>query len=901
MTTSDPPIDRPWHTLPAEEAVRDLDSDIDRGLPADEAERRRARYGPNTIREAEQESLWRVLLHQFVDPLIYILLAAAAVSLAFDEAVDAAVILAVVGLNAAIGFSQERRARRAIEGLQQMTAPKAQVVRDGREVEIAGDEVVPGDIVRLSAGGRVPADVRIVQTVDLRIDESALTGESVPVVKDPRAIDDERAVPGDQLGLAFAGTTVVRGRGRGVVVRTGDASELGRIAEATHAVGTVRTPLQEKMNALARTIGVAVAVLAALVVAVGTALGTPLEAITRTAVALAVGAVPEALPIVLTVTLAVGVQRMASRNAIIRSLPAVETLGSTTAVGSDKTGTLTANRMTVRTVWALGERHTPDDAAALRAALGAEPQGAAAMTLLAGLLANEADRVPDEDDPGSGGDPTEIALLAAAVAAGHDLDDTRSQHRELDVIPFESERQYMASLNDTPTGRRVFVKGAPEVVLARCQGAHGRTGERVALDAEAVRAAAAELADEGQRVLAMAYRDARAEAFDGDDVGDGLIFLGLQGIEDPVRPEAVDAVAHARRAGIRVLMLTGDHVRTARAVARQLGLGGGEVRAAEGRDLDDLSEEAVAELVREVDVYARVSPQHKLRLVESLKGQGHIVAVTGDGVNDAPALRAAHIGVAMGRAGTDVAREASQMVLADDNFASITSAIEEGRVVFANVRKVTYFLLSTGVGLVVTILSSLFGAWPLPYVAAQVLWINLVTNGLQDVALAFERGEPGQLDDPPRDPEEGVLNAFILWRLALIGGIIAAGTMATFWWMLRQGAPLEVARSVAMTQMVVFQFFHVLNARSFERSLVSVPLAHNRFLFVAMGLAVAAHLAALYLPFMQAIFDTVPLTLEQWGVVLAVGATVVVAAEIDKALIRRRRERERPERRRESA
>ena len=911
----------PWHTRSADEALEAFETDGDSGLSAQEAESRLERYGPNTIRRDEGEPWWKVLLRQVLDPLVYILLIAAAVSFAFQEVVDAAVILAVVVLNSGIGFSQEWRARRAIESLQQMTAPKAHVIRDAAESEIDGEAVVPGDIVTLKAGGRVPADLRIVEARDLRVDESALTGESKPVAKQTSALDDEQAVPGDQVSMAFAGTTVVRGRGRGVVVRTGDASELGRIAQATQAVGTVKTPVQEKMEQLAKLIGIAIAVLAVVVVAGGLLLGMPLDEIIRTAVALTVGAIPEALPIVLTVTLAVGVQRMAHRNAIMRSLPAVETLGSTTVVASDKTGTLTLNRMTVGMIWTAGDRHRPKTPAAAEEADGETSEDGAdgdqeahserfaevadavtegrsdplAMTLLAGLLANEIEALPDEaegDDEGAGGgDPTEMALLEAAANAGLEIPATRERHEQVDIIPFESERQFMATINETPAGRRIFIKGSPEAVLERCRRALGADGETGDLDGDAVRDAAGELADEGYRVLAMAYGDTDAESFDGEDPGDDLVFAGLQGLEDPVRREAVDAVATARGAGIRVVMLTGDHARTARAIAQQLGFGD-DVRVEEGRNLEELSEDDVDEVVRDVDVYARVSPHHKLELVEALKRQGHIVGVTGDGVNDAPALRAAHIGIAMGKAGTDAAREASKMVLADDNFASITNAIEEGRVVFANVRKVTYFLLSTGIGLVLTILSSLFGPWPLPYVAAQVLWINLVTNGLQDVALAFEKGEPGLLDEKPRDPREGVLNAFVMWRLAWVGALIATGTMGVFWWMLQGDASLELARSVAMTQMVVFQFFHVLNARSLYQSFVAVPLRNNRFLFVAMALALGAHLGALHLPFMQAVFSTVPLAWEHWLLVAVVGATIIVAAEIDKVFIRRRRQAE---------
>ena len=885
----------PWHTLPADEILSRFDVDPERGLSGREAEARLQQYGPNRIRSGEMMPWWRIMLRQVADPLIYILLIAAVVSVVFAEYVDAVVILAVVAINGAIGFVQELRARKAIQALSEMSAPKAWVLRDGEEVEIPSEEVVPGDLVVLAAGGRVPADVRLLRADELRIDESALTGESEPVAKRREPVEDERAVPGDQFCIGFAGTNVTRGRGRGVVVRTGDASELGTIAEETQEMAEVETPIQKKMHWLGKAIGVAVLILALIVVLGGLLAGMELSEIVRTTVAMAVGAIPEALPIVLTVTLAVGVQRMARRNAIIRSLPAVETLGSTTVIGSDKTGTLTANQMTVKAVWAGGRRYEVGGS-------GYAPEGeitpagdetdgkiteAVRRTTLAGLLANEAKGLPGEGG-GGGGDPTELALLVSAIKSGFDLDETRKQHTQVDIIPFESDRQFMATLNETPQGRCVFLKGSPEAVLERCARQLTPDGEEEDLDAEAVRDMAGKLADEGYRVLGMAlgYRD--TDGFEGDEPGSDLVFAGLQGMEDPVRPEAVEAVKATRGAGVRVLMLTGDHMRTARAIGGKLGLDDGAGRAAQGRDLSDLSDEELDEIVREVNVYARVSPEHKLRLVERLKTQGHIVAVTGDGVNDAPALQAAHLGVAMGKAGTDVAREASDMVLADDNFASITNAVEEGRVVFANIRKVTYFLLSTNVGLVITILSSLFGPWPLPYVAAQVLWINLVTKGLQDVALAFEPGEPGLLDEPPRHPEEGVIHGPVLSRMVWMGIFMAVVTLGVFWWIYERDVSTELARSVAMTQMVMLQFFHVFNCRSFHRSIFTVPLQANPYVVGAVLISLVAHLGILHLDALQMVFETEPIPLALWGVIVAVSLSVVVVAELDKLFLRRR-------------
>jgi magnesium-transporting ATPase (P-type) len=889
----------PWHTKPWDEVVGALATDPEGGLSETEVRERLERYGSNTIESGEVDPWWKILVRQFLDPLIYILILAVLVTLYFEDYIDSAVIFAAVLINGTIGFIQELRARNAITSLAELSAPRAQVRRGGRTVEISTDEVVPGDIVRLRSGDRVPADLRLLRTTDLRIDESALTGESEAVQKQIAPVEDEKAVAGDQFSMAFSGTSVTRGRGVGVVVQSGAASQLGRIAERTRAVGRVRTPIQEKMEHLGKLIGLGILVLAGVVFLVGFLQGMTLHEVAQIAVAMAVGAVPEALPVVLTVALAVGVRRMATRNAIIRTLPAVETLGSTTVIGSDKTGTLTSNQMTVRAVVAGGRRYdvgiddysmegdAEPEAARHAGVEGPRSDRALRMTLLAGLLANETGSIPGEDDA-AGGDATELAVLVAASKAGLDVGQTRAAHEQLDIIPFESERKYMATLNRVDGAIYTFMKGAPEAVLDRCGRRLRADGEEEELDLDMARDAARELADQGFRVLGMAYRRVEQDAFETDDAGADLVFAGFQAMEDPLRPEAQAAVEATRKAGIRVVMLTGDHADTAKAIGRQLGLIEEAGEAREGRDIEELSDEELDEVIRDVNVYARVSPEHKLRLVERLKAQGHIVAVTGDGVNDAPALRSAHLGVAMGQAGTDVAREASDMVLTDDNFASITSAVEEGRVVFANIRKVTYFLLSTGLAIVFTILFSLFAGWPLPYVAAQVLWINLVTNGLQDVALAFEKGEPGLLDQPPRDPSEGVINREVLVRLAWVSVLITTATMGVFYLMLQQDVSMEVARSVAMTQMVMFQFFHVFNSRSMTRSIFQVPLSANPFLAVSLSVAVLAHIGALHLPFMQLLFHTTPLSLGQWALVVGVGSVVVVAAEIDKALLRRR-------------
>jgi magnesium-transporting ATPase (P-type) len=885
--------ERPAHTLAPRE-VEALLGTSENGLIEAEATRRLEQYGPNEVEQERATPWWKLALHQFRDPLIYVLLVAGIVTVALAEYTDAAVICAVLLINAAIGFVQELRAQRAMRALAELSAPQAEILREGSSRIIASRELVPGDVVLLASGARVPADLRLFRAQDFEIDESALTGESVPSRKNIETLDDERLVAGDQRNMAFAGTVVTRGRGRGVVVRTGARTELGRIATSMRELVHTTTPLQAKVARLGRWIGVAILILCALVVAIGLIRGMPLAEVFVAAVAMAVATIPEGLPIVLTVTLAIGVRRMARRRAIIRSLPAVETLGSTTAIGSDKTGTLTRNEMTVKRLWAGGRGYeTTGGGYSLDGELVADGRPVAIRkgdalywTLLAGTLANEAD--PSGLGSASlAGDPTELALHVAAAKAGLHPSAIREDYAELDLLPFESERRFMATLHDGSAGRFVFVKGAPEAVLSRCVAQSGAEGSEP-LDADGIREAARTLAAQGLRVLAMAYRPTDSPSIAGPELASDLVFAGLQAMEDPVRPEAVEAVAAARAAGIRVFMLTGDHADTATAIGRQLGLGEGSPPAIEGYVLDTLSDEALDAHIRQTDIYARVAPEHKLRIVQRLRAQGEIVAVTGDGVNDAPALRAAHLGIAMGKGGTDVAREASDMVLADDNFATITAAVEEGRVVFANIRKVTFFLLSTGVSMPMTILIALLAGWPLPFLAVQVLWINLVTNGLQDVALAFEPGEPGQLRRPPRAPSEGILSQRLLKRLFAVGVVLTVGTLSVFWWTLETTGDLALAQSVAMTQMVVFQFFHVFNSRSLDRSVTRVPLFSNRFLFVSVVAAIFVHVAALHVSWLQMLLRTTPLSASEWLLVLAVGTSVIIGGELDKWRNRRR-------------
>jgi len=886
--------EKPWFNLDAESAVKNLESSYSKGLSADEAQRRLAYYGPNEIESQEKMSKWQILLHQFKDPLIYILLAAAFVTLILQDYTDSAVIMVVVLLNAVIGYFQESKAQSAIEALSKLAAPKVMVVRDGKSIEIPSQDLVPGDIVLLTSGGRVSADMRVLHANSLEVNESALTGESMVVRKHEDVLEDENPVPADQENMVFAGTVVAQGRARALVVRTGKSTELGKIASSVKEIGITKTPLQIKVDKLGHMIGYVIVGFAILIAIIGLIHQMGPAEIFITVVAMAVSAIPEGLPVVLTVTLAIGVRRMANRRAIIRYLPAVETLGSTTVIGSDKTGTLTKNEMTVRKIWADGEFYETTEAGYKltgRIEKNGNPHevtGGSALykTLLAGTLSNEANAASLADDVPQG-DPTEIALHVSAYKGGISVRNKEENARELDLIPFEPEQQFMATLNRMDDENIIFMKGSPEVVLDKCS--HQLSdGETVALDREKAKAAAKEMAAEGLRVLAMAYQPTQEDTFGDSKKNDsGFVLAGLQGMEDPIRPEALEAVEMAQEAGIRVVMITGDHIDTAVAIGRQLGMDPEEQGALEGKMLDQLSDEELDLKLKNVNIYARVTPQHKHRIVERLKEFGHIVAVTGDGVNDAPALRAAHLGVAMGKTGTDVAREASDMVLSDDNFSTITAAIEEGRIVFSNIRKVTFFLLSTAVGEVIVILAAVIMNWPLPFVAVQILWINLVTNGLQDVALAFEPGEPGIAKRKPRPVKEGILNGRLIERLGGVGIVLAVGTIGSFWWaMNRSGGDLDIARTVAMTQMVVFQFFHVVNCRSLDRSIFKINFFSNKFLFASMSAALLAHLAVLHVGFLQTVFRTVPLDAEQWLVIIGIGSLVIIGGEVDKVVNR---------------
>ncbi|MDI3340663.1 MAG: HAD-IC family P-type ATPase [Sphaerobacter sp.] len=875
-----------WHALPADEVRRYLSTD-DTGLSEAEAARRLARFGPNEIPEKPPPGLFTLFLRQFRSPLIYILLVGVVISLLIREYVDAIVVGAAVLLKALIGLFQERQAESALRALRQLSAPRSRVLREGVERLIPSRELVPGDVVLLESGTRVPADLRLSATTSLLIDESLLTGESTAVAKHPAPTPDNTPLA-ERTSLAYAGTVVVSGRGRGYVVATGLNTELGAIATQMREAEDTATPLQQRVDHLARSLALVTLVAAVTTFAIGTVRGESAVEMLLVAVALAVAAVPEGLPVGLTITLAAGVRRMAQRNAIVRHLLAAETLGSTTVIGSDKTGTLTQNRMTVRGIWTVDQYITPDAAnAPARSGAAVQPATAAYQTLLIGVLANEATIDLTPDGYRFTGDPTEAALLIAAHRLGLDPDALRQQYPSVAEVPFESERRFSASLRRTDEGYLLAVKGAPERLLPRCEGML-RDGAVAPLDIAAVQAALDEMARRGMRVLAMVYRTFAAPPADPASAVEagGLIFAGLQGMIDPPRPGVREAIAGCHRAGIRVLMITGDHAATAAAIAQDLGIAEPGAPILTSTDLQQLSDDALRQQVRRVQVYARVTPQDKLRVVLALKGLGEVVAVTGDGVNDGPALRAADIGVAMGRSGTDVAREAADMVLADDNFVTIYEAVREGRTAFDNVRKVTLFLVATNAAEVTAVVTAIAIGWPLPLLPAQILWLNLATEGLQDVALAFEPAEGDVLARKPIRRNEPILSRLLWERVVIAGLIAAAGALAMFNWELDRSGSLTSARSVALTTLVVIEAVQVFNVRSLRHSAFRVSPLTNRFLLAATLGGVLLHILALYLPPTQYLLRLEPVSLDAWLRMGLVAAAIVVAMELHKRLRR---------------
>ena len=885
-----------WHHLPIRETLELLQADQEKGLDAFEVKRRADHFGPNALTAAKGKSKLERFLLQFHQPLVYILIVAGIITAVLGEVVDSAVIVGVVLVNAIVGYIQEAKAAGALEALAKAMVTEAVVIRAGSTKRIRADELVPGDIVVLRSGDKVPADLRLTSIKDLRIDESALTGESVPVNKED-AILDRDAVLADRRNMAYASTLVTYGQATGVVVATGDHTEIGRISTMVSEADELATPLTRKIASFSHLLLWAILGLAALTFVAGILRGENPADMFMAAVALAVGAIPEGLPAAVTVILAMGVSRMAARGAIIRKLPAVETLGGASVICSDKTGTLTENQMTVTNIVAARRTHNVHGT-------GYKPEGhidgleesngALHQVLLAGLLCNDTRIEYDDGTEKIIGDPTEAALLVSAAKAGLEIHAESRRLPRLDILPFESEHQYMATLHDQGNGkpRLAFFKGSVEAVLQRAGQELQADGSLAPLDQDMIRAEVERLGLEGMRVLAMASKELPEDAasIGHDDVADGLVFIGLQAMIDPPRPEAIMAVDAFHRAGVKVKMITGDHAVTAAAIGVQLGLGiqtcPGQptCEVMSGAEMAQIPDEDLVSKAASTQVFARVAPDQKLRLVMALQSRGEIVAMTGDGVNDAPALKQADIGVAMGKGGTEAAKEASDMILTDDNFATIEAAVEEGRGVYDNLLKFIVWTLPTNVGEGLVILAAILLGVALPILPVQILWINMTTAGCLGLMLAFEPKEPGIMNRSPRDPAMPILDTELLIRILMVGGILLVAAFGLYQWELRSSGVQEQARTVAVNVFVMVEAFYLFNSRSFTRSAFELGIWTNPWVVGGFCLMIALQMAFTYVPFMNTLFGSAPIGILPWIKITGAGLVAYLIIEGEKKL-----------------
>jgi len=885
-----------WHIESVKTVFESFET-TSNGLSKEEVSNRLAKHGPNRLPESRVRSPLVRFLYQFHNVLIYVLISASAVTAMLGHWVDASVILGVVIINAVIGYVQEGKAENALRAIRQMLSPNAMVMRDGRQITVQAEELVPGDVVMLQSGDKLPADLRLSRVKGLQIQESVLTGESMAVEKvtDPVA---QEAVIGDRRCMAYSGTLVTHGQGTGVVVATGTQTEIGRISTLVSEVESVTTPLLRQMAQFGRWLTAAILGIAIITFVFGALVRNYIVAeMFLAAVSLAVAAIPEGLPAIMTITLAIGVQRMAQRNAIIRRLPAVETLGAVSVICSDKTGTLTRNEMTVRTIATAANLFE-------LSGTGYDPHGAISLSnkdvlpderplllevVRAAVLCNDTSLEQRNNECLVHGDPMEGALLVSGLKAGLDIEAEGKQYPRTDLIPFESEHRFMATLHHSHVSDAfIFLKGAPERVLEMC--AHQRINEgEQPLDRNYWLTRIEEMAQRGQRVLAIAVKPVSQEQMElkFSDVENDLIMLGMFGLIDPPREDAIEAVQACERAGIRVKMITGDHGATARTIARQLKLVNAD-DVLTGQELEAMREDELRERVQEVDVYARVNPEHKLRLVRLLQEQGLIVAMTGDGVNDAPALKRADVGIAMGRNGTEAAKEAAEMVLADDNFASIAHAVEEGRTVYDNLKKAILFILPTNGGEALIILAAiLFGFHQLPLTPVQILWVNMVTAVTLALSLAFEPPEQNVMQRQPRDAHEPMLTPYLVWRVSFVSVILMGGTFGLYLWEMAQGASIEHARTVAVNTLVLFEIFYLFNSRYITASVLNWEgLTGNRYVLIAIGILLIFQLGFTYLTPMQSLFGTAAIDLKIWLRILLVSSSVLFLVELEKYFVR---------------
>ena len=902
MANQNPATDTPWHSLDINRVFQLLSSSAD-GLSQQQADQLLQTYGPNRLQAARKKSPLARFLEQFHNLLIYVLLAACIVTALLGHWVDSGVILAVVVLNAMIGFIQEGKAEKALDAIRNLLSHQALVKRHGKFINISAELLVPGDVVMLQSGDKVPADLRLFKSRELRIEEAMLTGESMPVEKATQPVAEHDSI-GDRKCLAYSGTLVTYGQGQGIVIATGEQTEIGRISSLLSHVQVLTTPLLRQMATFAKWLTLAIAAIAALTFVYGVLIQHySFSEMFLAAVGLAVAGIPEGLPAIMTITLAIGVQRMAKKHAIIRRLPAVETLGSVTVICSDKTGTLTQNEMTVQTVTtAAGSCEVSGAGYAPRGVFTLDGNDISPETLpilrelaQAALLCNDASLTEVGTDWRLQGDPTEGALLTLAMKANLDPSYYQNQYPRTDAIPFESQHRFMATLHHDHAGHGfIYVKGAPERVIEMCHQQLLR-GQDSPLDKTYWESCLHDMASRGQRLLAIAVKAGSPgqQSLNFSDVKDGLTLLGVVGIIDPPREEATAAIYACQAAGIRVKMITGDHSITARAIGIQMGIGDG-VSVINGSELESFNQQQLNDALQHTDIFARVSPEQKLQIVTALQATGEVVSMTGDGVNDAPALKRADVGVAMGLKGTEVAKEAAEMVLTDDNFASIVQAVEEGRTVYDNLKKSIMFVLPTNGGEAFTIIAAIIFGRMLPITAAQILWVNMITAVTLALTLAFEPAEHHVMQRPPRDPKEPILSVFLIWRILFVSVIIVIGTFGLFLWEREHGASIEMARTVAVNTLVMFEIFYLFSVRFHLATALSYEgLFGNKYVLYAIGILVLFQLGLTYLSPMQRLFATTGITIESWLRIIITSSSVLILIEIEKMLIRRYKKPER--------
>ena len=860
-----------WHSLPVDEVLSKLKSSSG-GLADEEAKKRLELYGKNELKEARRRSKQEIFFSQFKNLLVAVLIAASVISYALGEVLDGSAIAAIVILNAFLGYAQENKAERALEALKKMAAPQSVALRNGKKILVDSKTLVPGDVIFLESGSKVPADCRILEEMNLKIDESVLTGESKPVRKQIDAVSND-CVVADRKCMAFSGTAVVYGRCMAVASETGMKTEFGKIAQQLSEPDE-ETPLQKKLDVLGKQLGMMILVVCAIVFAVGFLRNNPVLEMFLVAVSLAVAAIPEGLPAVVTITLAIGLMRMSRKRALMRNLPASETLGSATVICSDKTGTITQNKMTVQKIFFSDKIHD----------VGKKQEDNSLFEI--GVLCNDASW-PEENS--NIGDPTEAALLASANK--HSIGDIRKKYKRISEIPFESSRKMMSVVCIIDKGKRaMYTKGAVESVLEKCTHVYKDHGAVKINDKERkhILAANMKLSQSALRVLAFAYKHCESKSDEGKE--EGLIFVGLQGMMDPPRPEVKDAISMCTKAGIKVVMITGDHRETAVAIAEEIGMSTKKILV--GTEMDSMNDASFEKIVDDVSVYARVSPEHKVRITEALRKNGHIVAMTGDGVNDAPALKKADIGIAVG-SGTDVTKEAADMVLIDDNFATVVSAVEEGRAIYENIKKFVYYLLSANLGEVLVVFVGILIGWPIVLLPLMLLWINILTDGLPALALGVEPPDAGAMSRPPRNPKENILNQKSLMFIIAVAAIMAFGTLLQFYSELPGSmdangvGSLALARTSAFTQIVLFELVLALSMRS-QLPLRKIGLLSNKKMILAMLSSFALQLVVIYTP-LNVIFGTVPLGLADWIEIAAVSLSILVVLEAWKTVQCRKR------------